>query len=418
MKTLFFWIILLVLLLSSNASNAQNGMWAIVPQYDGHYIDYCILDSAGNIYNYSPNGFDRSTDFGLTWSKINTNVLYEYEGMATGNEGTLYRVNTPQMQRSTDAGLTWETYGGYLEGAAHVSVFCISPSGPFFVGTYEGRNFRSDDFGEHWTQLNQGEVGDTILSMAFLPSGKIVAGTMRGINVSSDNGDTWNHATEQDDDVEIRGIAVTKEGNVLAATYGRGVLRSEDDGAHWAVTYDPPAFDRGNIFSVTALRNGNILAGSRDNGIRMSKDDGKTWEGLNHGLVDTVNTYVLGESRLGTVLMTQVTYILEPVVTPIISLYRWDANAEVQERSVSSSDNFEITYMNGNVVIRSIMNNGGSNRINRAEVFDVVGRLVESVDPSADGSEVVISKHQLGIGIYFCRVTTPSESIIQSVVVK
>jgi len=71
----------------------------------------------------------------------------------------------------------------------------INSNGDIFAGTYFGGGvFRSTDYGDSWTPVNNGQNCGNIWSLAINSSGTIFAGTAGcgdGMYRSTDNGDTW-----------------------------------------------------------------------------------------------------------------------------------------------------------------------------------------------------------------------------------
>ncbi len=83
----------------------------------------------------------------------------------------------------------------------------------------------------------------------------------------------------------VQAVAAGRDQALFVGTYGEGVFRSEDGGAHWV-----PANIGLNdkfILNITRVKEGLLFAGTIRAGLFISHDDGRQWSSANLGLENT-----------------------------------------------------------------------------------------------------------------------------------
>jgi len=269
----------------------------------------------------------RSTDFGLTWTKIEMGFLEAISSLVyCGNgivlAGSAYATGRGDVYRSTDFGLTWTKIemGASLESISSL-VYCgngivLAGSG-FNAG--DGDIYRSTDFGLTWTQIEMGASLEYILSSVYCGNGIVLAGSGQNagdgdIYRSTDFGLTWTQIEMGAALEYIFSLIYCGNGIVLAGsgnTTGDGdIYRSTDFGLTWTKIEMGASLE--SIFSLVYCGNGIVLAGS-GNGtgrgdIYKSTDFGLTWTQIEMGssleyissLVYCGNGIVLAGSGSGT----------------------------------------------------------------------------------------------------------------------
>ena len=231
---------------------------------------------------------------------------------------TLYTgTTTSGMFRSRDAGRTWDEINA---GIVHKAIWSIAQdprTGTLFVGTSPTNVFVSTDRGERWTACEgleqlpttKGWTGPVPPHVSRLKSIALTAedplavygAIEEGWAIRSlDGGKTW----EQIDngvDHDGHGVAVTSaEPDVVVASTGKGMFRSEDRGAHFApaneglegrrYTSSPLVGhpDRPGLLlsAVTAAGPGSWRrrAEGGDSAFARSEDGGRTWTTSTEGL--------------------------------------------------------------------------------------------------------------------------------------
>jgi len=182
--------------------------------------------------------------------------------------------------------------------------------------------FRSRDGGRTWEQLDVPFADVSILTIAVHPQNSrfLYVGTARGLYLSPDEGQTWQHV-EGVDEVALSAGRLNPDlaqmtapvifdvlfdpfdPQVIYLASGPGaVIRSTDGGATWLQTaagLDPnePIVD----LLPDPTRQGVVYAASRLSGVYVSTDGADTWRQINQGLPRR-DSQALGLSEDGTVL--------------------------------------------------------------------------------------------------------------------
>ncbi len=102
----------------------------------------------------------------------------------------------------------------------------------------------------------------------------LAAGHLIGVWISRDDGATWAVASSDVAGLDVHGLAVDPRTHtdVYAYSVGKGMLVSNDGGAHWA--HHPGFADKNYLTGLTVTGDGTLLAGSPELGILASPDHG------------------------------------------------------------------------------------------------------------------------------------------------
>jgi photosystem II stability/assembly factor-like uncharacterized protein len=96
--------------------------------------------------------------------------------------------------------------------------------------------FKSGDGGNSFTLVSS-EVGPSVFGLAVTRDGRILAGdAQQGLVVSRDGGKTWTSALS----AQVLGLAINQARPNLVLATGRGVFRSTDAGRTWRQTLELP----------------------------------------------------------------------------------------------------------------------------------------------------------------------------------
>lgn len=158
----------------------------------------------------------------------------------------------------------------------------ISVNGQIIAGTYlDGIYFQKK--GGEWQQSNL--IGVEIRDIITLPGGKLVAATFGdGVWKSENEGETWVQLTTGPDNAgRLLDLAVTPTGRILVGVFGSDDLNgesdiyySDDEGASWTGSGLRDAFAIWSIAS-DGVENGFQYSGTMQTILRSS-DNGETWE--------------------------------------------------------------------------------------------------------------------------------------------
>jgi len=269
---------------------------------------FTVMTSFGNIlYILSPDSAYRSIDDGATWTPAPWGLaqISIQSFAATPGVKSIFALTPQGIFRSHDTGATWtETDNGVTE--KNITAFAIDSSTTgapnLYAGTYDNGIFLSVDDGNTWTEINNGLRNTLIKSLGVGLDGKtIFAGFDNYMFRSTDYGNRWVSPSGSITGLGMVAFAADPQANFLYVGSPRGVFRSSDSGMTWAAvnTGLPDTV----ITSLVWTKNG-LFAGLISYGIYRSMNNGASWSSVNNGLsvaafktlsVDTAET---GTARL------------------------------------------------------------------------------------------------------------------------
>lgn len=183
-----------------------------------------------HLFAGSDSGVFRSPDRGKSWKRVDGAAGYAFA--AVGDRlftGSLYHV-----YRTADGGDNWTDASDQSCGANMIcfttQVKSLAVAGRYLFAGVQGIGvFRSQDFGESWTELKNGVKNPGVLSMASQDP-FIYAGTPWGVFVSEDQGKTW---TDSAGGPSYTLALAVHGGQIFTGTLRAGVWRSADHGKTW-----------------------------------------------------------------------------------------------------------------------------------------------------------------------------------------
>ena len=207
---------------TSNNGNDSNGP-SRAYTYDELYI-----------YVGTSQGVFRSDNNGDSW-------IPKSNGLTSGLTHALIKVNSRLfhtgpfgVSMSNNLGENWTAAG--LSG---YDVRCITNiEDTLFVGTIGDGLFKSTDWGENWSPINNGSISSNF--RAIQSKGNILfAGGQNGTGVfrSTNFGNNWELLTNGISSAAYRGFAI-KDQLIVAGSTGAGVFYSIDNGDNWTVIND------------------------------------------------------------------------------------------------------------------------------------------------------------------------------------
>jgi len=223
---------------------------------------------ASSTYEGLYGGVFVSNDGGLEWSlRANEEALLgrNLHSLTASPDGSavVFGASEDAILKSADGGKTWSTLPAprvaprngqpaantgrnRIHALRAVSVSSVSKNKlVLFAGTDAGL-FRSSNLGTTWEQVKAaGLTGIPVLAMDAPLNGAsyLAARTSSALFISVDEGRTWQAAMLPDASYYLYDLALPadRDAAILAAT-SRGLLRSNDEGAHWKlVTEGVPA---------------------------------------------------------------------------------------------------------------------------------------------------------------------------------
>ena len=205
--------------------------------YEGEYGGIFVSDNDGAAWSL------RANEEALAGRNLNSLTA------APGSSGALFAASEDAVLKSTDAGKTWSPLPAQprpiarLRGQLRINALRAVKAEKvvLFAGTQNGL-FRSGNSGTSWEPVKgAGVAGVPILAIYAPPRGasRLAVQTSNALFISPDLGKTWQPAFLPDSSYYLYDVALPLDaGAPLLAATSRGLLRSVDDGAHWARVTD------------------------------------------------------------------------------------------------------------------------------------------------------------------------------------
>lgn len=175
----------------------------------------------------------------------------------------------------------WNNEGN--DGVPPLNVFDLDS----FLLTFNSYGiYKSTNNGENWIRIES--VPAIIFTDLEIINSKLIASTSDGIYISNDFGNSWTESNNG-----LVGVGITFIGNnnlvilpnnvILFSSGDNGLFKSLDEGITWTSLTGSPTFVRSVIFDSIS----NILACATQIGIHVSNDLGLSWNIQNSGLTST-----------------------------------------------------------------------------------------------------------------------------------
>ena len=180
--------------------------------------------------------------------------------------------------RTTDAGLTWTRVSEGVVWGNYQTTIAFSGQSGIAVG-YDYTLKLSSDGGQHWveTQFDFNHWA----GVAFMPSGRAIrVGAGGRIATSVDQGHTWTDSVTDTNTNDLRAVAFGGSGIGLAVGDGGTIRRSADNGATWTTVHlGGPA-----MAGVAFAPGGTAIATDWNGSIWRSTDGGLSWSSSTGGI--------------------------------------------------------------------------------------------------------------------------------------
>ncbi|MBK7965391.1 MAG: T9SS type A sorting domain-containing protein [Bacteroidetes bacterium] len=208
--------------------NSTNWIHSIGPIFPGIYSFSILGDSIFAIDQFNVH---LSTDFGISWTVINTGLptnIFLSDLAIIGNNiylGTPYN----SVYTSSTSNIFWTQI---KNGMTNYYVNSLDTSNSTLYASTYGGIYRLDS-GNNWTEINNGIQNSLVYKMAS-EGNNLYAATNGGVFRSSDFGNTWDDINNGLYCQATQAVAIDGA-NIVAGTSGEGVYFSSDTGASWSL---------------------------------------------------------------------------------------------------------------------------------------------------------------------------------------
>ncbi len=325
MKNFKQMLLTIILFLNiSSICSAQDLCWEQIGGPGGELAMTLAIDSAGTIFTATNSYVAKSSDHGVTWSRITSEDIYDINSILIHPDGRIFLGTEYGVEISEDGGQTWQQkyissgvkdiainqqgllfavtgmYGVYISvnngqtwyarndslAGSYYKTIAVHPNGTLFVGCKEGI-YRSTNDGLTWSLVNNGQKITWVMDISIASDSSILLASLYdGMFRSTDNGDSWNYCWVQDIQGSLA-IAVSKNGDIYASSYGDTeydlenlyrayIMKSVDNGVTWSYT------DWCNSRVLDLITDGDqrIFAAFMK-GVSYSSDGGESWTDRN-----------------------------------------------------------------------------------------------------------------------------------------
>jgi photosystem II stability/assembly factor-like uncharacterized protein len=266
-------------------------------------------DQAGKILVGDVNGLKYSTDSGYNWVQSDSGFFVRQSNNLTLLPGYRIYCNTWNGTFKYNQEIPiWQ------KDSVFAGSFLISNTNNYFLSN--GIIRKSSDNGQSWTIAFDPSGGNgfttelTKLSNGYLLSAGAINSPVHGTGFSIiwrsiDDGSTWDPVYAYAYDDIMYTITTTPDDIILAgsSSSGHGIIRSTDNGYTWnpATNGLPSGL---SCIVIRAKSDGKIFAGTNNNGIFRSTNNGDYWENINNGLnttkITTIAINSIGKIYIGT----------------------------------------------------------------------------------------------------------------------
>ncbi len=203
-------------------------------------------------------------------------------GAATG---TIYAVTSEPggLYRFTE-GVGWTQVALTLPNT-YFSMVTIAPKGTLYGAGLDGL-FRSSDDGQTWRNT---QTEEQVFFLINLTEGALLARTWKkGLLRSDDHGASWYPVGTEMHEGHVSDLLQEGNGTVWAATFGGGMYRSTDAGVTWSKS----GLDQQAVLALATDAQGILYAGTYHEGVY--RHDTLGWKPINLGLPEQATVQKIG----------------------------------------------------------------------------------------------------------------------------
>jgi len=236
-------------------------------------------DSVGNIYvvySAQGGGIYRSSNKGLNWQSVLYIPAYlSFITVTSTGSIIVSKESEAVLYRSTDNGISWTTLNTNINSQITA---LVSINNQVFLGTASGEIYRSLNNGNNWQNISTGLNSDIILDITYdSNTNNIFSSTNKGIFKFNSININWKLVNIEHKNSKLYYNNYT---DTFFSYNEFGIYSSLDDGNTFEHLTIPISLS--GIRTLYVSRNGNILASSKEwqpgIGVFITKNIGKDWE--------------------------------------------------------------------------------------------------------------------------------------------
>ena len=224
-------------------STNNGARWILIKTTDNAVECFAIASSdvgGKNLFALTSQNIYRSTNNGEDWTQLEKpggwGLTLAVGKNSQGGSGLYLGVGyeadgSGKIYRSDDNGINWSLISQDIyTHMVYTLVFSLNTNGEtnFFAGTWSDGVFLSTNFGENWTQVNNGfsySNYDLAINTFFVFDTTVFVGTCyQGVYIWNNDERSWNNINEGLASLKISSLAVSGS-YLLAGTYDGGVWR-------------------------------------------------------------------------------------------------------------------------------------------------------------------------------------------------
>lgn len=259
-------------------------------------------------------GMFSSTDYGATWDTVNLGIKPFSVNKITGNPSNLFVSTFRGLFHSADNGKYWTAINSKFPDVIHGNnIFSAGPMG-ILRSTDKGKSWKISNSGLRNTEVNSltkcgknlyansggklyfsgdGNKWSVVTENSFIKlttfasdNKNFLAGTSKGVFLSTDSGKTWDSILH---DVGVRKIFLI--GDTILVALRNGVLRSTDFGENWEKCLSDVY-----VHSFGIIKNKIFIINTE--GVLLSDDYGSSWSPMTSNLKCEFEQLVSNENYL------------------------------------------------------------------------------------------------------------------------
>jgi len=238
----------------------------------------------------------------ISWSQLDGPYGGTINDIHITSNGYIFIATYNGIFRSTNNGQNWIKKIAGLYGST-INVIAGNLDDELYVGTPGGSIFKSSNYGDSWTHVNQGMTSSGIVALNIGKNNFIYAangGFPGDVFLSVDDGNSWQNVGE-DLTSRMKDIAINDSGYVYVISDVRGVFRTKNNGESWEAIND--SLENDDVSAIDIMENGLLLIGV-GNDLYISDNSGDYWkkriDNLSTGLISAIYVDTLDQIYLGT----------------------------------------------------------------------------------------------------------------------